>query len=106
LPAIASAQTSTDRSELDDFLKATANQGDLPVGTKITMDNWEKYKAFMPFGMTVLFEGKYQWKMPSDVEIDIGPVRNGILPKTFLDATEKYSARRTRLKSYQTDIFA
>jgi len=86
LPAIALAQTSTDRSELDTFLKATENQGDLPVGTKITMQNWQQYKAFMPFGMTVLFEGKYFWKMPSDVEIDIGPVHNGSLPKTFLYA--------------------
>jgi hypothetical protein len=95
LPAIAWAQTSTDRSELDGFLKATQNQGELPVGTKITMDNWQKYKAFMPFGMTLLFEGKYFWKMPADIEIDIGPVHNGNLPKTFLDATEKYSAQNT-----------
>jgi hypothetical protein len=95
LPAIALAQTSTDRSELDDFLKATQNQGDLPVGTKITMENWEKYKAFMPFGMTVLFEGKYFWKMPSDIEIDVGPTHNGIVPKTYLDATEKYSAQNS-----------
>jgi len=57
------------------------------------MGNWQKYKAVMPFGMTVLFEGKYQWKMPADVEIDIGSVRNGILPKTFVDATEKYSSQ-------------
>jgi hypothetical protein len=95
LPAIALAQTSTDRTELDTFLKDTQNQGDLPVGTKITMQNWEQYKAFMPFGMTVLFEGKYYWKMPADVEIDVGPVHNGILPKTFLDATEKYSAQNS-----------
>ena len=66
---------------------------DLPVGTKITMQNWEKYKAFMPFGMTVLFEGKYYWKMPADVEIDVGPVHNGIVPKTFMEMTEKYSAQ-------------
>jgi len=78
LPAMSFAQTSTDRSELDQFLKDTQNQGDLPVGTKITMQNWEQYKAFMPFGMTVLFEGKYYWKMPADVEIDVGPTRSGI----------------------------
>ena len=93
LPAMALAQTSTDRSELDTFLKDTQSQGDLPVGTKITMQNWEKYKAFMPFGMTVLFEGKYYWKMPADVEIDVGPVNNGIVPKTFMEMTEKYSAQ-------------
>src|ERR1700685_3973774 len=85
LPSIALAQ-STDRSELDEFLKATANQGPQPpVGTKITSANWQQYKQFMPFGMTKLFEGQYQWKMPQDVEIDIGPARYGNLPKTWIE---------------------
>jgi hypothetical protein len=40
LPSLTLAQ-STDRSELDEFLKATANQGaEPPVGTKITITNW------------------------------------------------------------------
>ncbi|MGH9829072.1 MAG: DUF1329 domain-containing protein, partial [Blastocatellia bacterium] len=54
---------------------------------------WRQYKQFMPFGMVMLFEGKYQWKMPQDVEMDIGPVENGNLPPTFLAATEKYGAQ-------------
>jgi hypothetical protein len=33
-------------------------QGTIPVGTKITMQNWQQYKQFMPDGMAVLFEGK------------------------------------------------
>jgi hypothetical protein len=89
------AQT-TERSELDQFLKDTANQGPPPPdGTKITMANWQQYKAFMPFGMTKLFQGQYQWKMPQDVEIDIGPARYGNLPKTWTEATEKYGAQDT-----------
>jgi len=96
IPGLSRAQTSTDRSELDTFMKATEAQGAVPpVGTKITMANWTQYKAFMPFGMTKLFEGGYQWKMPADVEIDIGPVTNGNLPKTFLEATEKYGAQNS-----------
>ncbi len=76
LPSLLWAQTSTDRSELDSFLKETANQGPPPpIGTKITNANWQQYKAFMPFGMVKLFEGRYQWQMPQDVEIDIGPAR-------------------------------
>jgi hypothetical protein len=49
----------------------------------------------MPFGMTKLFEGQYQWKMPADVEINIGATRMGNLPKTFLAATEKYAAQNS-----------
>src|SRR5277367_6771249 len=96
LPAVGRAQTSTDRSELDQFLKDTANQGPPPpVGTKITTSNWQQYKAFLPFGMTKLFEGQYQWKMPADVEINIGPTRYGNLPKTWIEATEKYGQQDT-----------
>src|ERR1700726_4889918 len=88
VPSIALAQ-STDRSELDEFLKATANQGaEPPVGTKITVANWQQYKQFLPFGMTKLFAGQYHWKMPQDVEIHIGPARYGNLPKTWIGATE------------------
>jgi hypothetical protein len=47
----------------------------------------------MPVGMIALFEGKYYWKMPSDIEIDIGPTVNHSMPKAFVEATEKYSAQ-------------
>jgi hypothetical protein len=81
----------TDVSEMQDWLKDSANQGQLPVGTKITMSNWQQYKQFMPLGMIKLFQGVYGWKMPSDVEMDIGPSHEGgNLPKTWVEATEKY----------------
>jgi Protein of unknown function (DUF1329) len=95
LPAIGRAQ-STDRSELTQFLNETANQGPPPpVGIRITMANWQQYKQFMPFGMVKLFEGKYQWKMPANVELDVGPARYGNLPKTWVEATEKYGNQDT-----------
>jgi hypothetical protein len=34
----------------------TQNEGDIPIGTKITAQNWQ-YKEFMPLGMIKLFEG-------------------------------------------------
>jgi hypothetical protein len=84
LPSISRAQV--DRSEMDAWLTASEKQGDIPVGTKITMSNWQQYQQFMPFGMVQLFEGKYQWKMPSDVEMDVGPThQGGNLPKTWVD---------------------
>ncbi|MBV8054228.1 MAG: DUF1329 domain-containing protein, partial [Deltaproteobacteria bacterium] len=90
LPSLGWAQ-STDRSEMDQWLKASEHQGDIPIGTKITMANWQQYKQFMPLGMIELFEGRYGWKMPADVEIDVGPSHEGgNLPKGWIEATEKY----------------
>jgi hypothetical protein len=75
---------------------ARAADSTIPPGTKITMQNWQQYKAFMPDGMIALFEGQYAWKMPADVEIDIGPTNIHPLPKPFWDTVEKYSSQ-TRL---------
>ena len=65
----------------------------IPPGTTITMQNWQQYKQFMPDGMIALFEGKYFWKMPSDVEMNVGPTVIHPLPATYLAATEKYASQ-------------
>ena len=97
LPSLGWAQN-TDFSEMDQWVKDTAHQGDIPVGTKITMSNWQQYKAFMPLGMIKLFEGQYGWKMPADVKITIGPSHaGGNLPETWVEATEK-SAGQTQVE--------
>jgi uncharacterized protein DUF1329 len=70
----------------------------VPIGTKITMANWEKYKAFMPDGMIELFEGKNFWKMPADVEMNIGPTRIFPLPAGYPEATEKYGGQTEMVK--------
>ena len=41
--------------------------------------------------MQSLFEGKYHWKMPSDVQINVGPTVVHPLPKNYVAATEKFS---------------
>jgi len=94
LPSLGWSQ-STDRSEMDQWVKDTANQGDLPVGTKVTNANWQQYKNFLPLGMQKLFEGKYFWKMPEGVELDVGPAIHNFLPKSWRDTTEKYGAQTT-----------
>jgi Protein of unknown function (DUF1329) len=71
----------------------TAPQGTIPPGTKITMQNWRQYKQFMSQSMITLFEGKYFYKMPKDVEINVGPPVRVVHPSTFRNATEKYSAQ-------------
>src|SRR6202790_3399714 len=66
LPSLGRAQ-STDRSEMDQWVKDTASQGAEPAGAKITMANWAQYKQFMPLGMQKLFEGEYYWKILANV---------------------------------------
>jgi Protein of unknown function (DUF1329) len=61
--------------------------------TIITMQNWRDYRAFMPDGMVALFEGRYFWKMPADVQMPVGPTIIHPLPPSYLEATEKYSAQ-------------
>jgi hypothetical protein len=92
LPALGWAQ-STDRSEMDQWLTESQHQGDIPVGTKITTSNWQQYKQFMPLGMVELFSGKYFWKIPPDAELTVGPAVHDFLPKTWVEATEKYGAQ-------------
>jgi Protein of unknown function (DUF1329) len=73
------------------FANAAANT--IPPGTKITMQNWRQYKQFMPEGMIDLFEGKYFWKMPQDVEMDIAPTVSRPTPKTYREATQKFASQ-------------
>jgi Protein of unknown function (DUF1329) len=67
--------------------------GDIPPGTKITMQNWRQYAAFMPTGMQALFEGKYYWKMPADVELVVAPTVIHPLPLSYRQATERYASQ-------------
>src|ERR1700739_436800 len=62
----------------------------IPIDTKITMQNWQQYRQFMPDGMIALFEGKYFWKMPADAEMNIGATRAFAPTPGYIAATEKY----------------
>ncbi len=70
----------------------------IKVGTKITMANWQQYQSFMPDGMVELFKGTNYWKMPSDVEMNIGPTRIFPLPEGYPEATEKYGGQTEMIK--------
>jgi hypothetical protein len=85
----------------------------IPAGTAITMQNWQQYRQFMTDGMVALFEGKYGWKMPSDVSMEVGPTVIHPLPSNYLAATEKYAGQvrleelpqgRLTLHNYQGGI--
>jgi len=72
-------------------------------GTKITLENWTKYRRFMPVGMQALFSGNYPWKMGSGPEytMEVGPTIPIPLSRKYLADTEKYSGK-VRLKKVPT----
>ena len=76
----------------DGGLSATA-AGGIPAGTTITTQNWQQYRGYMSEGVQALFEGKYFWKMPADVAIEVGPTVINPPPKNYMAATEKYSGQ-------------
>ncbi len=88
-PVSAVAQSPTNNS------KALADGASEPVapGTTINMQNWRQYQQFMPDGMAALFEGKYAWKMPNDVALEVGPTIIHPLPRNYLAATERYAGQ-------------
>jgi hypothetical protein len=47
----------------------------------------------MPDGMAALFEGRYAWKTPPDVSLEVGPTVIHPLPRNYLAATEKYAGQ-------------
>ncbi len=73
------------------YLPALAASNTIAAGTVITTSNWRQYQDFMPEGMRALFEGKYFWKFPSDLQIVIGPPTFHPVPKAYRENTEKYS---------------
>jgi hypothetical protein len=78
----------------------------IPVGTKINMGNWGTYRKYMPLGMVELFEGTHFWRMPADIEINVGPTVIYSLPRGYDEATKKYSddVRVVRLANGHNDI--
>jgi uncharacterized protein DUF1329 len=88
-PILAGAQISASSSKT----MADGAAGPIPPGTTINMQNWQQYRQFMPDGMAALFEGKYAWKMPPDVALEVGPTVIHPLPRSYLAATEKYAAQ-------------
>jgi hypothetical protein len=70
------------------------------------MGNWVEYQRYMPVGMVQLFEGNYVWKMPRDIEINVGPTAVDKFPTGYTDATRKYreAVRIVHLPNGHSDI--
>ena len=71
----------------------------IPIGTKITQENWEQYQQFMPESMIHLWKGDLFWHMPKGIEIDVGPTRHILPPKPFKEDTEKYGSQTSLVKT-------
>jgi hypothetical protein len=89
-PLMGLASADSVQDTMKGWLADSANQTTIPPGTTITMQNWQQYKQFMPVGMIGFFSGSYFWKMPSDVEMPVGPTVIHQLPRGYLEASEKY----------------
>jgi hypothetical protein len=87
------AAASSDPVTVKTPASAPALAASIPPGTTITAQNWTQYKDFMPNGMVGFFAGTYPWKMPSDVQMVVGPTIIHPLPKGYVEATEKYSSQ-------------
>jgi hypothetical protein len=73
-------------------LPAQSQEG-IASDDKITVANWQNYKQFMSAGMIALFEGNHFWRVPEEIEIELGPTIPIRLPAKYLDDTEKFSGR-------------
>jgi hypothetical protein len=74
-----------------DGLAPASSSATIPPGTKITAQNWQKYKDFMPVGMQKLWAGKFFWRLPPNATMVVGATVPTPLPKKYQADTEQYS---------------
>jgi len=75
---------------------AEANSADtIPVGTKITLQNWQQYKKFMPVQMQTAFSGQYSLHIGSEPmhTMEVGRAHDFPSPGDLAKNTEKYSSQ-------------
>jgi uncharacterized protein DUF1329 len=67
----------------------------IPPGTKITPQNWQQYKKFMPIWVQAAFSGAYKWHVGTDPEyaVVVGATHHYPLPRQYVEDTEKYGGQ-------------
>ena len=98
--AAAHAQAVFDADSYRGLSDASLNET-LPIGTKITPENWTNYRRFIPVGFQIALGGKYTIKVGAgpDYIIEVGPTRHFSLPRKFLEDTEKYRGQEQLMPS-------
>src|SRR5271163_4067480 len=94
IASVASAQVSYDEARYKGLVDSSSSETIAP-GTKITLENWQQYRRFMPIGMQALFEGQYAFKVGEGdaFAITVGPTVPIKLSKAMQDNTEKYAGQ-------------
>jgi hypothetical protein len=90
---VAHAQDYSPPAEIQEWLTATDHQAVMKPGAIITAQNWQQYKQFMPLAMQDFFQGKFFWKMPADIQMNVQETKIYPLPKEYVDATERYGSQ-------------
>src|SRR5260370_40611604 len=59
----------------------------IPVGTKITLQNWQQYKKFMPMWIQAAYSGAYKWHVGSEpaYAMIVAPTRHYPLPQKYVE---------------------
>jgi len=91
-PLVANAQVSWSEQGYDSLAPASSSKT-IPPGTRITAQNWQQYKDFMPVGMQQLWAGKFFWRLPANAMVVVAPTTPIPLPKQYKDDTEKYASQ-------------
>jgi Protein of unknown function (DUF1329) len=94
LCGLSSAQLTYDVANYKALADADSNDT-IPVGTKITVHNWQQYKRFMQMWMQAAFSGQYKWHVGAEPEytVEVGPTHHYQMYRHFLDDTEKYGGQ-------------
>ena len=83
-------------------LAPASSAATIAPGTKITLQNWTKYRQFMPIGMQALFSGNYTWKIGAGPEytIEVGPPLTSRSPEGTWP-TQRSTAARSASRRYR-----
>jgi hypothetical protein len=95
---VARAQLSWSQQSYDSLISADSSTT-IPPGTRITAENWQQYKDFMPVGMQQLWAGKFFWRLPANAVMMVGPTTPTPLPKQYQEDSEKYASQVSLVKN-------
>lgn len=91
--AIVLGRTAVAQAKPADWQKDKGYENGIPIGTKITLSNWQQFQQFMDPGLILLFQGTSFWHMPKNVVLEVGPTRHVPTPRAYIQDTEKYSGQ-------------
>lgn len=73
----------------------------IAAGTRITAQNWTKYRRFIPVGLQIAFSGRYPVKIGDGPQyvIEVSPTEHFTVPQAYSDDTEKYRGKEQLVPS-------